>query len=369
MNRKWMIVLIAILIVCIPVSYMLGRNSIETKKETDSSETLYELNRAELEKLVFIEGPTYVIGHKSPDSDTVCSAIAFAALLNKLGINAEARVTGDINNETKYILEEAGVEVPEILYDASGYNIFLVDHSEYAQAVEGLIDANIVGVIDHHGIGTVSVGHQVLYNAKPIGATATSVWLSYLNYGVEIDPPIARILLGAVLSDTVNLSGSTTISADEKAVKALNEIAPVEDLNEYYRILHERALSYDGFTDVEILYSDYKEYESSGVKYGIGAVNAVDEEAAAELARRMAAILPEEQKKSGLDLMYASVRADDKKIDYIVPGNEHSEGVLKAAFPDYDEYDGYAYIYKSGLGRKSKFVPGLNDYLGAVSHE
>ena len=120
---------------------------------------------------------------------------------------------------------------------------------------------------------------------------------------------------------------------------------------------------------MEILYSDYKEYECSGVKYGIGAVNAVDEEAAAELARRMAAILPEEQKKSGLDLMYASIRADDKKIDYIVPGNEHSEGVLKAAFPDYDEYDGYAYIYKSGLGRKSKFVPGLNDYLGAVPHE
>ncbi len=227
MNRKWMTVLIAALIVCIPVSYMLGRNSIETKEETDSIATLYELNRAELEKLIFIEGPTYVIGHKSPDSDTVCSAIGFAALLNKLGINAEARVAGDINNETKYILEEAGAEVPEILYDATGYNIFLVDHSEYAQAVEGLIDANIVGVIDHHGIGTINVGHQVLYNAKPIGATATSVWLSYMNYGVEIDPLIARILLGAILSDTANLTASTTISADEKAVKAFEDVEPV----------------------------------------------------------------------------------------------------------------------------------------------
>jgi len=368
MNKKILILVIGILLACIPVSYSLGRNSLNEKK-ADNTEKLYKINRSELEKLVFVDGPTYVIGHKSPDSDTVCSAIAYADLLNHLGIPAQAVVAGDINNETKYILEQAGMQVPEILYDASGCNMILVDHSEYAQAVDGLIDANIVAVIDHHGVGTINTGHQVLYDAKPIGATATSVWMAYLNYGIAIDPQIAQILLGAILSDTTNLTASTTISADIKAVEALQEIVQMEDLEEYYRIMHERHLSYDGFTDEEILFSDYKEYESSGVRYGIGAVNAADEEKAEDLARRMAEVLKETADKMDLDLIYASVRADDKKIDYIVPGNEYSENVLKAAFPNYDEYNGYAYIFRSGLGRKSKFVPGLNDYLAAKPHE
>jgi len=386
MNKKAFALLITLLIILVPLAYLSGRNSAggqvtpekEAEKHTDEGtetsentdlEFLYELNRAELEKLVLIDGPVYVIGHKSPDSDTVCSAIAYAALMNKLGIDAKPVVAGPINNESKYILERAGVEVPEVLYDASGTNIIMVDHSEYAQAVDGLADANIVSIIDHHGVGTVNVGHQLLYNAKPIGATATSIWMAYLNYGVEIDQPIAQILLGAILSDTDNLTASTTISADIKAVETLSKTAGIDDLEEYYRTIHERHLSYDGFTDEEILFSDYKEYESSGVRYGIGCVNAIDEEVAADLAKRMAAVLKEAEGGSGVDLIYASVRADNKKIDYIVPGNQYSEDVLKAAFPDYDEYDGYAYIFRSGLGRKSKFVPGLNDYLASKPSE
>lgn len=366
MNRKTLIILLVLSLICIPFAYLAGKST--TNKTTDN-DYLYELNKSELEKLIFIDGPTYVIGHKSPDSDTVCSAIAYARLLNKLGIEAEAVVAGEINNESKFILEHANVEVPEILYDASACNIIMVDHSEYAQAVDGLIDANIVGVIDHHGVGTINIGHQLLYNAKPIGATASNIWMTYLNYGIEIDPDISEILLGAILSDTSNLTASTTISADIKAVEALSKQVNIEDLNEYYNIMHERLLSYDGYTDEEILFSDYKEYESSGVKYGIGSVNAVDEESAAQLAKRMSEVISEAQKKTDVDLIYASVRADNKKIDYIVPGNEYSESVLKSAFPNYDEYDGYAYIFKSGLGRKSKFVPGLNDYLGAKPHE
>ena len=367
MSKKLLTILLAISLICIPVSYILGRNSSDNKN--NDFETLYELNRSELEKLVFTDGPTYVIGHKSPDSDTVCSAIAYARLLNKLGIEAKPAITQEINNESKFILEHAGFEVPEILYDASMCNIILVDHSEYAQAVDGLIDANIVGVIDHHGIGNISTGHQVLYNAKPIGATATSIYMAYLNYGIEMDSDICEILLGAILSDTSNLTASTTISADKKAVEALSKKVTIDSIEEYYKTMHEKALSYDGFSDEEILFSDYKEYESSEVKYGIGAVNGIDEKAAADLAKRMAAVITDASKKKDVDLIYASIRADDKKIDYIVPGNELSESILKAAFPNYDEYDGYAYIYKSGLGRKSKFVPGLNDYLASRPHE
>ena len=119
------------------------------------------LSRSELEGIGEIEGPICVTGHKSPDSDTVGSSIAYADLLRKLGYDAKAYVLGDINNESAYILEKAGVEVPPLLTDASGQNLVLVDHSEYLQSADGLEDADIISIIDHHATGSVVTGNQL----------------------------------------------------------------------------------------------------------------------------------------------------------------------------------------------------------------
>ena len=98
---------------------------------------------------------TYVIGHKSPDADTIGSAIAYAWLLQRLGINAKAAATAQVNRETQYVLDLFGMEQPEILSDAAGKQFVLVDHSEYSQALDGMKEARVVGVVDHHGIGDV----------------------------------------------------------------------------------------------------------------------------------------------------------------------------------------------------------------------
>lgn len=362
------------------VSYSAGRargnNELLQKQEElqilmNEKEQLHLLNRSSIENMVTQDGIIYVIGHKSPDSDTVCSAIAYARLLNLLGHEAKPVITAQLNNETAFVLKEAGVDIPEILYDASGENIFLVDHSEYAQAVEGLTDAHIVGILDHHGIGTVNTGNQVVYEGRPIGSTATIVWLDYLNYGLEIDEKTAFLIFSAVLSDTDNLTGSTTTEADREAVRVLSEAAGIEDVDAFYAKMHAEKLSYKGMSDEEILFHDYKEYEASGVKFGIGLLDAIDEETASGLAKRMKEALPEGFKSRDVDLMYASVgiRENGEKIDYIVPANELSETIFRNAFPNYDEYDGTAYIFRKGLGRKTLFVPGLTDYLAAHPHE
>ncbi len=370
MKRSHQMIMLLIAACMVFVGYQAGASRTRSSY-LEEIRQLQFLNRSSVENMVVEDGPIYVIGHKSPDSDTVCSAIAYARLLNLLGHDAKAVITAEVNNETAYILSEAGVEVPEILYDAPGENVFLVDHSEYAQAVEGLVDAHIVGVIDHHGIGTVNTGNQVVYEGRPIGSTATIIWLDYLNYGLEIDKTTAYLILGAVLSDTANLEASTTCDADREAVVSLAKLAGVSDVGAMYKELHKKALSYEGKSDEEIFFSDYKEYEASGIRYGIGIVNAIDEETARELSKRMKDIMPECFAKREVDLMYASVgmRENGEKIDHIVPCDERSESILKNAFPDYDEYDGAAYIYKKGMGRKTVFVPGLNDYLAAHPHE
>ena len=163
------------------------------------------LNRSDMETIELIDGPVYVFGHQSPDADTVCSAIAYAELLRDLGYDAQPAVLGPVKNETKYILEQAEVEEPQVLEDASGLNVVLVDHDEYAQSAEGLKDAHIVSIIDDHGEGNIATSNQLVYDARPLGSTATIILIRYYNYGFEPTPQTAKLMLGALLSDTSNL--------------------------------------------------------------------------------------------------------------------------------------------------------------------
>ncbi len=339
MNRKkkiaWITAILLALCLCAAGGFLAGK-ACGRKTAEKERDLLRTLNRSSIENMAIEKGPVLVIGHMAPDSDTVCSAIVYAELLTELGYPAEAVITAPVNRETAYILKEAGTEAPRMLDTAAGKDIFLVDHSEYAQALPGMEEAHIVGILDHHGVGTVTTGHQVVYEARPIGATATIVWLDYLNYGAELDRTSAFLLLGAVLSDTNGLTGTTTTEADRIAVEKLSAIAGVEDTGALYQALHREALSYEGMSGLDILFSYYKEYETNGVTYGIGLVNAIDEEAAKKLAEQMKEVLPLGYASKEADLIYASIgiRENGEKIDFIVPGTEMSERVLKEAFPN-----------------------------------
>ena len=346
--------------------FMIGKGNSDKEKQN-----LYRLNRSELEHLDVGGEPIYVIGHRSPDADTVSCAIAYAELMQKLGYTAEARITAPIDRETAYIMQDAGADTPPVLLDAAGQNIILVDHSDYAQAAEGMKDANIIAIIDHHGVGSVTTGKAIIYDARPIGAAATIVWMRYMNYGVEMEKKTAHLLLGAILSDTANLTGTATTTADKEAAAALAKIAGVTDVNAFYAGLHAEKLSYEGFSSEEILFSDYKEYSAGGTTFGIGLMNAIDEKTAAELAGRMKEVFPSAAKTKNVDLIYAAItiRENGEKIDYIVPGDEHSKEVFEETFPNYDEYDGTSFIFRTGLGRKTKFVPGLTEHLNLYPKE
>ena len=108
-----------------------------------------------------------------------------------------------------------------------------------------------------------------------------------MNCGFDIDKTTAKLLLGAILSDTANLTGTTVTEADRQAVDSLAVLAGTEDVNAFYRKLHAKALSYEGISNEEILFSDYKEYDISGFSLGIGLIAVIDEDSAMEMAGRM----------------------------------------------------------------------------------
>ena len=343
----------------------------ELEHYAEQQEIVTELNRSELDGLGRIEGPIYVSGHKSPDTDTVGSSIAYAELLRQLGYDAQAVVFGEINKETKLILEKAGVEEPKKMEDASGCNMVLIDHSEYAQSAEGLQEANIITIIDHHGAGTVTTGNQLIYDARPLGSTATIVCIRFYNYGLTPGEKTAKVMLASILSDTHNLMPSASTEADRIAANTLAYMAGISDTDAFYREMFDAFVSYDGMTDEEIFFHDYKEYEAGGEKYGIGCIDVYDEEEAKNMAARMKEVVPKTLAQTGMDMAFAqiSVFHDDLSIAYLIPSDETADEVLKAAFGDRTVFDGTSYVLKPGISRKKEMVPAITDVLEASPKE
>ena len=366
---KWIALLFVIALVG-GGGILIGRNVTASQYQSEQ-ELNYRLNRSELDGLDEIEGTIYVTGHKSPDSDTVGSSIAYASLLRELGYDARPVVLEDINQETRYILETGGLETPMLLDDASGCNMVLVDHSEYSQAAEGLRDANVITIIDHHGAGSITTGNRLIYDARPLGSTATIIWIRYRNYGIEPDPKTAYAMVGSILSDTRNLQSNATTFADREALKALSLLAGISDTDALYQELYLASISYDGMTDEEIFFNDYKEYERGGKKFGIGCVNAYDEAGAGNLVERMTNVFSSDDAPNGMDMSFAeiSIFHDGISVSYLVPSNEAAAEVLEAAFGDDAVYDGVSYRLEPGISRKQVLVPAITDILEAYPKE
>lgn len=366
-KKKSVILLIAAVMAAAALGaggFMLGRERAASEHRAEKQMDI-DLARSELEGLGEISGTIYVTGHKSPDTDTVGSSIALAAMLRQLGYDAVPVVLGGINNETKLVLENGGIETPQLLENAAGKNMVLVDHSEYAQSADGLEEANIIAIVDHHGDGSVTTGNQLIYDARPLGSTATIIWLRYRSYGLEPDKQTAYAMAGAILSDTKGLKSEATTFADREALKELSQTAGIDDTEALYDKMYKASISYDGMTDEEIFLSDYKEYECGGKMYAIGCVNAYDEASAQDLAERMAKVMSAGTADSGMDMYFAEIKVsrDDLELTYIVPSNEAAKETIQAAFGE-DAYDGTMFKFRKALSRKQDVVPAITKVLG-----
>lgn len=298
---------------------------------------------------------TYVIGHKSPDADTVGSAIAYAGLLQQLGISAKAAVAGPVNQETKYALDLFGIDQPEVLSDAAGKQFVLVDHSEYTQALDSMRSARIVCVVDHHGIGDIRNTERIVVWSLPAGATASIVWSAYQACDVEISREMARAMLFALLSDTKNMTSMNVTKLDREAYADLNAIAAVDDVAGLYDAMKAAKSAYTGMTPTEIFYDDYKEYIVGEYTFGIGDVFADSEESILTLSERIEAEFPKIYASSKMDMLFCRVSTENRTR--MIWCGDGAEALVRAAFPDYDGSG--SLIFEPKAPRKSKVVPPL----------
>ena len=217
-----------------------------------------------------------VFGHKSPDTDSICSTLAMANLQTKLrGEEVIPCRLGELNEETKYALKYFDVEAPKFIEKVEeGQNVILVDHNEFSQSVDGIENAKIIAVVDHHRINNFQTSEPLLYYAQPVGCTATILLELFKVNNIEIEPKIAGLMLSAIISDTLLLKSPTTTDKDKKAVEELAKIANV-DISKYGLDMLKAGTDLDKYTEDELIRLDAKCIEKEEIKYVIAQVNTV----------------------------------------------------------------------------------------------
>lgn len=218
-------------------------------------------------------GDILIFGHKSPDTDTIMSAIAMANLENKKGFNAKPCKLGNINKETKFALEYFNQREPELIEKIEeGQEVILVDHNAFGQSVDGIENAKILRVVDHHKIAEFHTSEPLYYTAMPVGCTATIIYEMYEQEKIEIEPKIAGLMLSAIISDTLLFKSPTCTELDIEVGNKLAEIANV-DLNEYGLNMLKAGTDLSDFTPAELINIDSKPFDTNGVKYQVAQVN------------------------------------------------------------------------------------------------
>jgi manganese-dependent inorganic pyrophosphatase len=304
----------------------------------------------------------YVFGHKSPDSDAVCSAIALAKLQQQLGVEAVPVTQEKINPETRFILDRYGFAAPEIMTSFEGKQIMLVDFSDRAQGPEDLDKADILGIVDHHKLGDVTTPNPLECWIWPVGCSSTVLRSMYAFYNVEIPRNIAGIMLCSILSDTVIFKSATCTERDKEAAEALAKVVGEEDLQALGMEMFKVKSAVEGTPIRDLVLRDYKDFNMSGNKVGIGQLEVVDlgilDNVKAQLAKDIQTLKAEGQRHSVFLLLTDII----KEGSQLLIASDDAD-VVRRAFgvaPEHDE------VWLPGvMSRKKQVVPYLEKTFAA----
>lgn len=349
---------------------------IEQKIVVDPNLATYDINKAALRKMDTGQ-PISVTGHKSQDPDAVCSAISMAALLRELGMDATPYMQDKPIQAVKYILDYTGFKAPDVKTSIdAGMPLVMTDHNDYLQALDGATDANIVGVVDHHGVSnSFTCGAPIYCKFMNVGSTNTIVYTIYKECGITPAKDIAQLMVAGIIADTDSLTKSTTTAADSLALSQLCAIAQFPNLSELTQGINAALSSYIGMTDEEIFLSDLKKYEIGGVKLAVASLDANEAMHIDEMCERMRAIMPAVQQKLGVQMVFAKMEEKfihpdvldangAPTVTYITHVPYYGEGakaVAEAAFGE-TKHDNCVVLDRK-LSRKTDFIPAITKVL------
>jgi manganese-dependent inorganic pyrophosphatase len=296
----------------------------------------------------------YALGHKNPDSDTVCAALSLAYLQNQLGIETTAVTQGAITPETSFILDRYGVAVPEIKTSFAGEKVFLVDTSDLSQLPDDISDAQIMGIVDHHKLGNVTTSNPLECWIWPVGCSCTVLKAMYDFNKIDVPKDIAGIMLCAILSDTVIFKSATCTDKDKEVAADLAKITNEDDLQALGMSMFEVKSAIKGTPIRDLVERDYKDFDMNGCKVGIGQLEVVDltllDDVKESLARDIIA-LKQEGNRHSVFLMLTDIIQESTEL--LIASDDPS--IIEKAFGVAPEAN--KVWLKGVMSRKKQVVP------------
>ncbi|AGK55535.1 manganese-dependent inorganic pyrophosphatase [Bacillus sp. 1NLA3E] len=301
----------------------------------------------------------FIFGHKNPDTDTICSALAYADLKSKLGVEVEAIRLGSVNGETQYALDQFQVAAPRLVEQVSEEvkNVILVDHNERQQSANDIDKVRVLEVIDHHRIANFETSDPLYYRCEPVGCTATILNKMYKENGIAIEKEIAGLMLSAIISDSLLFKSPTCTDQDVAAAKELAEIAGV-DAESYGLAMLKAGADLSDKTISQLISLDAKEFQMGNYKVEVAQVNAVDTNDVLARQAELEDALTKVISEKNLDL-FLFVVTDILTNDSVGVALGNETGVVEEAFNV--TLTNNSALLKGVVSRKKQIIPPLTD--------
>ena len=239
------------------------------------------------------------------------------------------------------------------LLNMDNKKIILVDHNEKGQAVDGIDEAEILEIIDHHRLGSMETALPVFFRNQPVGCTGTIIYDLYQENNVEVDKKIAGLLCSAIISDTLMFRSPTCTPKDKKAAEELAKIAGIE-IQEHAEKMFRAGSSLADKTPEEIFYQDFKKFSGNDKNFGAGQISSMDKTELEQLRPKIAAYM-EGAVKEGEMLFFLLTNILTESSDLVFAG-EGAKELVETAFGEPEEN----WVHVPGLvSRKKQFVPSV----------
>lgn len=242
------------------------------------------------------------------------------------------------------------------LLNMSPKKLILVDHNEKSQAVNGIENAEILEIIDHHRLGSLETIAPVFFRNQPLGCTATIIYQMYRENGVEISKTIASLLCAAIISDTLMYRSPTCTAYDRQTAEELADIAGIR-VEEFAREMFKAGSNLKDKEPREIFYQDYKTFSSNDISFGVGQINAMTEEELADIKKKLLPYLKETAESMKVNMilfMLTNIISESTELLYV---GDNAEEMIQNAFGVPADVD--SFHLEGVVSRKKQLIPAL----------
>ena len=291
------------------------------------------------------------------------NAIDIAIKENIVSISEDELVSEFINiaNKTKYSYYPVTNKKQEFIgniqlvdtNNQSRKQVILVDHNEYDQSVDGLNEAEILEIVDHHNIGSVGTKAPINFRNMPVGSDNTVIYKLYKEHNIQIPKEIAGLMLSGIISDTLLFVSPTTTDLDKEVASDLASIAQV-DLNQYGLDMLKAGTSLKGKTEEDILFGDFKVYDIGNKKIGVTQVSTFDINDFNDSIDKYKELINKNAENNNYDV-FAFFITDILKNGSYIYYNDNAQEIISNAFDVESIEQGY---YLDGcVSRKKQVIP------------